>query len=486
MAKEDSEVYILFSERMKNGMIDSGIYNWICINVLKYDLKKSEIPYDLQSFEPYSLKYIGILVRKGDVEVLDVGLREYSYPVYENLELECNDEKLMDIFAAARESFRQNTVDTFMDCPGRERAGWLCDSYFTGKASLLFTGDTKAEELYLKNFVLAKELPGMPKGMLPELYPGGITEGCYLTQWSMWYAIELVDYIAYSNDDKEYFKQTIYDLLAYFETYENEKHLLVKLEKQFIEWSLANDYVKEVDISYPGNMIYYLMLLRVGQLYDDEKLLQKASILKDAIVEGSFDGKYFYDGANIAEDGTLVRSELISEASQYYALFTGMVDEADEKYQEFFKLFYDFFGFERKQKEIMPEIAFSSGFIGFTLRFVCLLELGKYEQLFEEMKGYYGPMADKTGTLWEMEIEDYNSLNHGYNAYAAVMIVKALTGLEYWNPTERKLLVKQRKAMRDFKVTLKTEVGNIEFTSEGENVKVVVPQEYECVYLIEE
>ena len=102
------------------------------------------------------------------------------------------------------------------------------------------------------------------------------------------------------------------------------------------------------------------------------------------------------------------------------------------------------------------------------------------------MKGYYGPMADKTGTLWEMEIEDYNSLNHGYNAYAAVMIVKALTGLEYWNPTERKLLVKQRKAMRDFKVTLKTEVGNIEFTSEGENVKVVVPQEYECVYLIEE
>lgn len=134
LAKEDSEVYVLFSERMKNGVVDSGIYNWVSINVIKYDLKKSEIPYDLQSFECNSLQYIGILVRRGNVEVQEVGLREYSYPAYENMKLECEDETLMAILDAARESFRQNTVDTFMDCPGRERAGWLCDTYFTGKA----------------------------------------------------------------------------------------------------------------------------------------------------------------------------------------------------------------------------------------------------------------------------------------------------------------------------------------------------------------
>lgn len=482
LAKEDSEVYILFSERLKNGVVDSGIYNWVSINVIKYDLKKNEIPYDLQSFECNSLQYIGILVRKGDIEVQEVGLREYSYPAYENLTLECEDKKLVDIFNAARESFRQNTVDTFMDCPGRERAGWLCDTYFTGKASLFFTGDAKAEELYLKNFVLAKEFPGLPKGMLPSIYPGEVNCN-YITQWAMWYAIELADYIEYSGDDKEYFRQTIYDLLAYFAKYENEKHLLVKLEGQFIEWSQANDFVKEVDISYPGNMVYYLMLQRMGTLYEDEELLQKASILKEAIAEGAFDGEYFVDGANIAEDGSWVRSELISEASQSYAVFTGIADEKDEKYQKFFEQFYHVLGLKRKQQSIMPEIAFSSGFIGLTLRMISLLELGKIEQLMEEIKGYYGPMADQNGTLWEMDVDHCISLNHGYNSYAAIMIVRGLTGLEHWNPADRKLVIKPRKALMDYKVTLGTEFGDIVFKAEGDKVKVSAPAEYEVVVM---
>lgn len=480
LAKEDSEVYILFSERLKNGVIDSGIYNWVSINVIKYDLKKSEIPYDLQSFECNSLQYIGILVRKGHVEVQGVGLREYSYPAYENMTLECEDESLMSIFAAARESFRQNTVDTFMDCPGRERAGWLCDTYFTGKASLFFTGDAKAEELYLKNFVQAKEFPGLPKGMLPSIYPGGV-EGNYITQWAMWYAIELADYIEYSGDDREYYRQTIYDLLGYFAKYENNKHLLVKLENQFIEWSQANDFVKEVDISYPGNMVYYLMLLRMGHLYEDDVLLTKAEVLKQTIREDAFDGKYFHEGANIAEDGSVVLSDLISEATQSYAVFTGIADEKDEKYEKFFDTFYHVLGLKRKQQGIMPEIAFSSGFIGLTLRMIALAELGKTEQALEEIKEYYGPMAAQNGTLWEMDVDHCISLNHGYNAYAAVMIVKALTGLEQWVPGERKLAIKPRKPLMEYKVTINTDYGTIVIRTENGKVKVSAPREYEVI-----
>lgn len=480
LAKEDSEVYILFSERMKNGVVDSGIYNWVSINVIKYDLKKSDIPYNLQNFECNSLQYIGILVRKGDVEVQEVSLREYSYPAYENMTLECEDETLMDIFAAARESFRQNTVDTFMDCPGRERAGWLCDTYFTGKASLFFTGDAKAEELYLKNFVLAKEFPGVPNGMLPYVYPGG-SQGGYLTQWAMWYAIELADYIEYSGDDREYFRKIIYDLLAYFAKYENEKHLLVRLEGQFIEWSQANDFVKEVDISYPGNMVYYLMLLRMGHLYEDDKLLEKAAVIKQTIREEAFDGEYFRDGANIAEDGSVVLSELISEASQSYAVFTGIADENDEKYVKFFDTFYHVLGLQRKQQGIMPEIAFSSGFIGLTLRMISLVELDKIEQALKEIKEYYGPMAAQNGTLWEMDVDHCISLNHGYNAYAAVMIVKALTGLEQWVPGERKLVIKPRKPMMEYKVTINTEYGAIAIRTEDGKVKVSAPREYDVI-----
>lgn len=228
-------------------------------------------------------------------------------------------------------------------------------------------------------------------------------------------------------------------------------------------------------------MVYYLMLLRMGQLYGDEELLEKAAIVKEAIAEGAFDGEYFHDGANIAEDGSVVLSELISEASQSYAVFTGIADENDEKYAKFFDTFYHVLGLKRKQQEIMPEVAFSSGFIGLTLRMISLVELGKTEQAIWEIREYYGPMAAQNGTLWEMDVDHCISLNHGYNAYAAVMIVKALTGLEQWIPGERKLVIKPRKPLMEYKVALNTEFGEIVIKAEAGKVKVSAPAEYDVV-----
>ena len=214
-------------------------------------------------------------------------------------------------------------------------------------------------------------------------------------------------------------------------------------------------------------------------MYGDEELLRKAAIIKETIAEDAFNGEYFVEGANIAEDGTLVRSELISEASQSYAVFTGIADEADEKYAKFFDTFYHVLGLKRKQQGIMPEIAFSSGFIGLTLRMIALIELGKTEQALEEIRDYYGPMAEQNGTLWEMDVDHCISLNHGYNSYAAVMIVKALTGLQHWIPAERKLVIKPKKPVMEYKVTINTECGVIVIKTEGDKVKVSAPREYE-------
>ena len=38
------------------------------------------------------------------------------------------DKDLKKIFDAAVQTYRQNTFTIYMDCPSRERAGWLCDS----------------------------------------------------------------------------------------------------------------------------------------------------------------------------------------------------------------------------------------------------------------------------------------------------------------------------------------------------------------------
>lgn len=72
---------------------------------------------------------------------------------------------------AAIETFRQNAVDLFFDCPSRERAGWLCDSFFTGRVEYLLTGKTAIETGFLENFLHEECYAALPEGMFPMCYP---------------------------------------------------------------------------------------------------------------------------------------------------------------------------------------------------------------------------------------------------------------------------------------------------------------------------
>ena len=196
IAEEDSSVYLYFTEcYYKNSIIFDSIDGQI--NIVKYNLKKSDKPYKLESFEAYTYKYIGIAVLKGKVKAKKPKLREYSYPIYENTSFTSDNEDLNGIFKAAVNTFRQNTLDVFMDCPSRERAGWLCDSYFTAHSERMFAGNSRVEKEFLNNFTMAKEFPNMSIGMLPHNYPSTLraNEADYIPQWAMWYFAELFEHV---------------------------------------------------------------------------------------------------------------------------------------------------------------------------------------------------------------------------------------------------------------------------------------------------
>lgn len=57
------------------------------------------------------------------------------------------DDELMQIVRASVRTFRHNNYDLPTDCASRERAGYLCDGFFTARAEKFFTGDNKAENL---------------------------------------------------------------------------------------------------------------------------------------------------------------------------------------------------------------------------------------------------------------------------------------------------------------------------------------------------
>ena len=418
-ALADSVFYVTYDEKLNS---ENGInaQRLDCNAAVRYVLKKGE--HRLTTFEPASMKYICFSLLCGEAEIHDVRLIEYKHPPATNAG-KIVDTKLGQIYEAAIETFRQNAVDIFTDCPSRERAGWLCDSFFLGRTETYLFGSNQVEKNFLENFLMEDKFKYLPEGMLPMCYPADHLDETYIPNWAMWLVLELEDYYCRTGDRTlvDAYKKKIFDLADFFARYENNDGLLERLDKWvFIDWSESNNHVQ--DVSFPSNMMYAYMLEKIAKLYGENKLIQKAEQIKNKIRELAFDGRFFCD--NLIKTDTGYRTEGIrTESCQYYAFFTGTATR--QLYPELWNTLISDFGFERKNKNSYPDIALSNAFTGNYLRLELLLRENMYDELLENIKGYFGYMAEKTGTLWEKVNADA-SMNHGFASYAAVLIGKAL------------------------------------------------------------
>ncbi|MDE6398124.1 MAG: hypothetical protein K2L51_02275, partial [Clostridiales bacterium] len=127
-AGSDCTVYAVFDEiaEDKAGVPLPEFSRPVFHNAAAWRLAAGE--YGLLTFEPYEFKYLSVIC-DGEAETESVGLIEIANREA-CAEFKCTDEKIKKVFNAGKNSFRQNATDIFMDCPGRERAGWLCDAYF--------------------------------------------------------------------------------------------------------------------------------------------------------------------------------------------------------------------------------------------------------------------------------------------------------------------------------------------------------------------
>lgn len=486
-ALADSEVYVFFAEHnYPNGMIFEAIGK--TCSIVKYSLAKSDIPYELESFEPYSLKYIGIAVTKGEISFEKPSLRGYSYPEEKvhATELFCEDSELSDIFESARRTFCESNLDIYMDCPGRERGGWLCDSYFSAKAEYFFAEKNTVEKAFLENFLMAKEFPCLPDGMLPMVYPSEVTanDGGFIPQWAMWYVVELGEYIAErSCDEAKKYKELCYNLLSWFEQYENSDGLLEGLDGwNFIEWSKANDWV--TGLNYPTNMLYCGMLRKMALIFQDESLDTRAERIRNLIIGQSFDGEFFHDHAERDKNGKLILLDDISETNQYYAMFFGIADKSDSRFAEFYKKMIYSFGPNRNAAIEYPNIAPSAPFIGNYLRLFVLLENKKFDILANNIRRYFGYMAKETGTLWEFPTLSRvgGSLCHGFASVAAMFTAYSLSGITRIDKKQKTIEAdKNYISGIDHTFTLHTADGDIT-VSEKDSVKnITLPKTWKII-----
>ena len=411
-AEADGELFVLFDEILLDGQVKP--FRMGLSGIITVIAKAGK--YHLECAMPHTMKYARIMAKGAPMTIKGLHLHHVAFPQSAITATYAEgDETMQRIYDAAIETYRANSVDIYMDCPSRERAGWLCDSFFTSRVEHTLTGKSLLERAFLQNFLLPESFEFIPQGMLPMCYPSDHYDETYIPNWAMWYAVELCEYFARTGD-REFVdgaKDKMYALMDFFKKYENEYGLLEKLESWvFLEWSKSNELTQ--DVSFASNMLYVYMLDGLGKLYGDEALQKKADALRNVINEMAMTESGFYCDNAYRRDGKLVLSGERTESCQYYAFFCNVA--TPESHPWLWNTLVHDFGYDRVEKGVYPEIWPANAFIGNYLRLDLLDRYGLKAELYDNIKGYFAYMANKTGTLWEL-VSDTASCNHGFASH---------------------------------------------------------------------
>jgi len=417
-----TKLYFTFDEILTKDDVDFKRLG--CVNSVCYELEPGT--YQLESFEPYTMRYLKLNVLQGTCKIDGLYLREYANSETEEARFSCSDPRLNQIFEAGRQTFKQNATDIFMDCPSRERAGWLCDSFFTSRVAFDLCGNTTIEKNFFENYLLPRSFAHLPEGMLPMCYPADHYDGVFIPNWAMWFVVQLEEYQARSGDRElvAALRPRLQDLYQYFQKFTNEDGLLEKLESWvFVEWSKANSFVQ--DVSYPTNMLYAAALAAGGRMYNEPDLINQAEHIRNVIRRQSFDGEFFVDNA-VRKDGQLLVTRNRTEVCQYFAFFFNVA--TPETHGKLWNKLVHQFGPERKQTNAFPEIHPANAFIGNYLRSELLSHHGHQAQIKKEIVDYFLYMAETTGTLWE-NVGASASCDHGFASHVAHSLYRDVLGV---------------------------------------------------------
>ena len=422
-AHADTELVLAFAEHCPEAVFRLSTMN--AQTVVQYTLPAG-METEQETFEPYSFGKAALFVKKGSLTLRSFGFRSYARSLEGLIPRSFKDPALQGIYEAAVRTFAHNAVDLFTDCPSRERAGWLCDSYFTARAEHFLYGESPIEEAFLENFVLYKNKGEFPQGVLPMVYPSdghGVQKyGCFkfIPQWDLWYVLEVCEYLTLRKPeaDREVFRPSVMGILNFFKQYENEYGLPERLPSwNFVEWSKANDWTW--DVNYPTCFLYAAAMEQAGAVFGLAAYKQKAEAVRKEVLTRAFNGEVFYDRALRTEAG-LENQPQVSEAGQYYAALFGGLERTDEKYARFFRNIRDCFAdFAARNPQV--EFCAADAFIGLYLRMNVLYEMGDSALMAENLKSFFGGMCEQTGTLWEYRTP-HKSLDHGFASYAAVAL----------------------------------------------------------------
>lgn len=425
--KETTTIDVLNSDHLgEDGFLAANTY------ASRYHLEPGH--YHIISFEPKLIRYVKFIIRsKAEVKLRNPLVLEDSFPDDCMQWFQCSDNELNRIYDAARRTLRLNTLDIFMDCPERERGGWLCDSYFMARGAWQMFGNKTVEKDFLENFMLT-DPKIMWNSFFPEVYPSThrIPEDVGICNWSFWLMLQFCDYFDRTGDKDFVLKweNRVSDFVDGCISLRGESGLLENLPSQFVDWSMSNMSFALEPISIPINCLLVCMLEKLSVLYmrEDwkETALEIRKIIEEIPQDEIWDGKG--DAAHLIRDDEgnvcgVKRNEFRTESGIALEIWSGFHLEDSEYIKQFVKTMGNC-----PEQRADPHIAKANLFIGLMIRFDVLARLGKIDTLVKEWKDLYlEELQVGTGTFFEKVNGTFGC--HGFNGYTGALITNSVLGL---------------------------------------------------------
>lgn len=390
-------------------------------------------------FEAGLYRYLKIYFRGcKNIRIKDISVLEYYYPDNGKCGFECSDIEANILYAAAKRTLLFNTLDVFMDCPDRERGGWLCDSLWTARAASLMLSDDRVEREMIESFMLTDENE-LFYGFFPEVYPankGNYKKCAGITTWSFWLMCELCEYVARTGDKALAleFKDRVEKFVHGSSSFIGKSGMLENMPFIFVDWSLSNHNINTQPISVAANALYSYMLISLGKLYENDEWVNMGNGVKKALraaIEANKNGNTFPDSFEFNKNGMLVPRGFTTESCTYTALWSYLYNK--EENSRFIGYARDYMGTCPKYPAD-PNIGKSNLFIGLCIRLDMLSRFGEFDIMYKDLKDIYmWQIKEGPGTLWETNGINASSRCHGFSSHAGVHLLRDVVGFEEIN-----------------------------------------------------
>ncbi len=232
------------------------------------------------------------LAVEGDCEIFEIGLLPVRYPFERKKKaFDCSTRER--IYGTAVKTLELNAFDHYYDCPWREQAFWVLDSWLQMRYGYFAFEGTAYQRAALR--LIGEERH--PDGLISMVVPSSSME--VIPSFSLAYVWSLAEYTQYSDDislAQEYFEKAVALVRLYTDRAENGLIPCFENRWNFYEWNerLAGDSGKRFDAVLSLMTVFSLQKLghlceRLGKSEESVYCKNAERALKEAIFAAFYD-----------------------------------------------------------------------------------------------------------------------------------------------------------------------------------------------------